>query len=178
MSLINGGNKKRTLLFESEIMVLITDIEISELISEKKSLPLNFSRTSTLRTKRGHKEFNIAVIGENGSQFRLLGRQSSFNNLDFSIILLHVPEGSNQQFRIRRYNGKSHEHTNKIEKERFYDFHIHTATQRYQEMGFKEDEFAEPTDRYGDYHGALTSMLQDCGFIIDGNQRTLLDLVV
>jgi hypothetical protein len=29
---------------------------------------------------------------------------------------------------LRRCNGKSHEHTNIIESDKFYDFHIHTAT--------------------------------------------------
>jgi len=55
--------------------------------------------------------------------------------LDFSIILAYCPEASNQLFRLRRYNGKSHEHTNTIEADKFYNYHIHTATERYQELG-------------------------------------------
>lgn len=168
-SLKDAGRKGMT--------IVITDIEISELISEVKPLPSNFTKAFKFRNKRGHREFNLDVIGESGSQFRLLVRQSLFNNLDFSVILLFVPEESNQHFRIRRYNGKSHEHTNRIERRKFYDFHIHTATQRYQEMGFKEDDFAEPTNRYADYHGALDCMMQDCGFKINGTQKTLLGLV-
>lgn len=156
---------------------VITDTEISGLLAEKKPLPSNFTKSFRLRTKRGHREFNLDIRGEKGSQFRLMVRQSLFNNLDFSIILLFIPEGSNQHFRIRRYNGKSHEHTNRIEKRKFYDFHIHTATQRYQEMGFKEDDFAEPTSRYADYYGALDCMMQDCAFVIDGTQKTLFNLV-
>lgn len=156
---------------------VIPDSEILALISEKKSLPSNFAKTFRLRTKKGHREFNLDIQGVKGSQFRLLVRQSMFNNLDFSVILLFVPEGSNQHFRVRRYNGKSHEHTNHIERTKFYDFHVHTATQRYQELGFKEDDFAEPTNRYADHHGALDCMIQDCGFAIDGDQKTLLKLV-
>ncbi len=81
--------------------------------------------------------------------------------LDFSIILaVRVPQ-SNQLFRLRRHNGKSHEHTNHIEAATFYDFHIHIATERYQEIGAREDAYAEPTDRYGDFHGALYCLIDD-----------------
>jgi len=65
---------------------------------------------------------------------------------------------------LQRYNGKSHEHTNPIEGETFYDFHIHQATEKYQEMGAREDTFAKPTDRFADFQQAITCMLIDCGF--------------
>lgn len=68
---------------------------------------------------------------------------------------------SNGLFRLRRYNGKSHEHTNHLEGESFYDFHIHSATERYQVIGTREDAFAEPTDRYGDFRAALRCLIQD-----------------
>jgi hypothetical protein len=51
---------------------------------------------------------------------------------------------------LRRHNGRSHEHTNQIEASTFYDFHIHMATERYQELGMREDAYAEATDRFGD----------------------------
>ena len=65
---------------------------------------------------------------------------------------------------MRRHNGKSHEHTNQIEQSTFYDFHIHMATERYQELGTREDAFAEATDRFGDYESALRCLVDDCGF--------------
>ena len=86
------------------------------------------------------------------------------NILDFSIILAVCPAGSNQLFRLRRHNGKSHEHTNQIEASTFYDFHIHMATERYQELGMREDAYAEATDRFGDFDGALRCLLDDGGF--------------
>jgi hypothetical protein len=67
-------------------------------------------------------------------------------------------------FRLRRYNGSSHRHTNSIESETMDGFHIHTATERYQLLGGYEDHFAEPTDRYGTLDGAIECMLSDCGF--------------
>ncbi len=104
------------------------------------------------------------VTGANGTRFRLILRQCEFNHMDFSIILAVNPSETNQLFRLRRYNGKSHEHSNPIEGDAFYDFHIDQATERYQESGAREDTFAEVTDRYADFHTALRCMLDDCAF--------------
>jgi len=101
------------------------------------------------------------MIGSAESQFRFILRQNDINSFDFSVILAVRIPGSNQLFRLRRYNGKSHEHTNHIEGDTFYDFHIHMATERYQEIGTREDAYAEPTDRYADYHEALRCLIED-----------------
>lgn len=89
----------------------------------------------------------------------------------FSIILAIAVPRSNQLFRLRRYNGKSHEHTNHIEGDTFYDFHIHKATERYQEIGTREDAYAEPTGRYGDFHGALRCLIRDANFDVPSNAQ-------
>ncbi len=141
-----------------------SDLEIAQMIQERKTLPGNWRSRVQLRGKRGHKERELGVTGEAGTQYRVILRQSDFNTLDFSIILAVNPSESNLLFRLRRYNGKSHEHTNHIEADTFYGFHIHYATERYQESGAREDAFAEVTDRYADYHTALRCMLGDCGF--------------
>lgn len=132
-----------------------SDQEIAELLQERKPLPADWRNRVLLRPKRGHKERDLEITGEAGSELRLILRQNKINPLDFSIILaVRVPR-SNVLFRLRRHNGKSHEHTNQIEGETFYDFHIHMATERYQEIGMREDSFAVTTDRYGDFRGAL-----------------------
>jgi hypothetical protein len=143
-----------------------SDKDIISLIKESKKLTEDYQRRLVLRDKHGHKERELDVEGANGNQFRLILRQSNFNPLDFSIILAFLPKETNQLFRLRRYNGKSHEHTNQIEKDTFYDFHIHMATERYQDLGAKEDAFAEPTDRFSSVHNALNCMLEDCEFNI------------
>ena len=143
-----------------------SDKDIISLIKESKKLTEDYQRRLVLRDKHGHKERELDVEGANGDQFRLILRQSNFNPLDFSIILAFLPKETNQLFRLRRYNGKSHEHTNQIEKDTFYDFHIHMATERYQDLGAKEDAFAEPTDRFSSVHNALNCMLEDCEFNI------------
>lgn len=136
--------------------VILTDEQIDSLILEAKPLPENYSERMVTKAKRGHRERELDLIGENGSEFRLILRQSLSNPLDFSVILAFLPPSSSQVFRLRRYNGKSHEHTNQLEHQTFYGFHVHQATLRYQaESGEREDGFAEPTDRYADFPGCL-----------------------
>lgn len=154
--------------------IRLTDTEIQQLIGEPKPLAQNFIAQTQLREKRGHRERELDTEGSNGSLFRLILRQNSYNILDFSVILAYLTDASSQVFRLRRYNGKSHEHTNKIECQTFYDFHVHLATERYQSSGFREDSYAEPTNRYGNFQGALDSMIEDCGLILPSNHQKLL----
>jgi len=86
------------------------------------------------------------------------------NVLDFSVILGYELPRIRRIFRLRRYNGK-HEHTNPIERNSFYGFHIHQATERYQTFGRGvEDHFAEPTSRYYSLETAINCLLNDSGF--------------
>lgn len=145
--------------------IQLDDAEIARLISERKPLPSDYRDRIRTKPKRGHSERELDVTGVASSEFRLIFRQSEFNPLDFSVILAYRPPKINQLFRLRRYNGRSHEHTNTLEGETFYDFHIHMATERYQEdSGLREDSFAQRTDRFADFQGAITCMLADCGF--------------
>ena len=143
----------------------LTDVEIESLLREVKRLPDNYRSRVVLRNKRGHKEREFDIVGDEGHRFRLILRQSNTNVLDFSIILALIPLDSNQHFRLRRYNGRSHEHSNVIEHQVFYAYHVHQATERYQDLGMREDSYAEPSDRYADYNSALRCMLEDCGFV-------------
>ncbi len=142
----------------------LTDREIDGLIRESKPLQTDWRRRFTTKAKHGHRERESHVAGALGSQFRLILRESISNPLGFSVILAFTPAATNQLFRLRRYNGRDHEHTNKLEKHSFYAFHIHQATERYQLSGLREDAFAEPTDRFSDFDGAVTCMLSDCAF--------------
>jgi len=148
-----------------------SDDEIRAFLQERKPLTDEYRSKIHLRDKRGHKEQELDVQGASGNQFRLILRKSKFNPLDFSIILAYCPPNSNQLFRLRRYNGKSHEHTNTIESDSFYTFHIHTATERYQGLGMREDTYAEPSERFFDFHSAVKCMLSDCGFDVPANPQ-------
>lgn len=115
--------------------VTYTDAEIARLLAEEKPLPADWQQRFRLSSKLGHDERELIVAGRAGSQFRVIFRKSRSNSLDFSVILgVDIPL-SNRLFRLRRYNGKSHEHTNQIEGDSFYDFHIPMATERYQLRG-------------------------------------------
>ena len=147
------------------------DQEAELLVKEHKRAPTDWNSRIILRPKRGHNERHLDLRGDEGSKFRLIFRQNQINPLDFSIILAVRVSQSNQIFRLRRYNGKSHEHTNHIEDTTFYDFHIHIATERYQEFGTREDAYAEPTDRYGDFHGALGCLIADANLKVPQGQQ-------
>ena len=153
---------------------MYSDSEIAALVRERKPLPLDWRNRIRLRSrpKMGHNERDLKVTGNNGTEFRVILRQNRINPLDFSIILMVCAPQSNQLFRLQRYNGKSHEHTNQIERNTFYDFHIHMATERYQKIGTREDAYAEPTDRYGDFHGALRCLIEDTNLDIPPDAQT------
>ena len=157
----------------------LSDSEIAKLLLEKKPLPDDYAKKVAMKPKRGHSESELEVRGENGSEFRIIRRRSHFNPLDFSVILAYRMPASNQILRLRRYNGRSHEHTNPIEGETFYDFHIHMASERYQRTGNREDTYAMTTDRYADIDGAFACLLADCGFVTPppgpGTQGNLFD---
>lgn len=80
---------------------LLAEEEISALVSEKKLLPADYRNKIRVRPKRGHKEREMDLRGEYGSDFRLILRQSIFNPLDFSVILAYRPPQSNIIFRLK-----------------------------------------------------------------------------
>lgn len=143
--------------------ITLSDSEIATLIAEQKVLPEDFLSRAWPKTKRGHRENEMHVDGGHGSEFRFIFRMANMNQLDFSVILAVRLPRVNTVFRLRRYNGRSHQHTNRIERQRFYGFHIHYATERYQALGVDEDGYAEETDRYSDFESAVQCLVDDCG---------------
>ena len=156
--------------------VFLTDKEIQDLIKEKKQMTIAPDELfRNMRDKRGHKGSEHIIPRPDSSSFVIKVRLSDENSLDFSAILGYSPPKSTKLFLLRRYNGKSHEHKNKLERENvFYDFHIHTATERYQREGTKEEYFAEITDRYATIHEALNCLIADCNVALPlGSQHNL-----
>lgn len=143
--------------------VRYTDDEISSMLTERKPLPADWQTRIRLLSKSTHQERHLDVRGEHERVFRLILRKSLRDPMDFSVILAVREGASNRFFRLRRYNGK-HQHSNSIESETFRDFHIHIATERYQRIGAREDHYARPTDRYGDYDKALKCLMKDANF--------------
>ena len=152
-----------------------TDLDIEELLRERKPLPQNWRNRLSSRLKRGHREGSIDCTGADGNVFRLILRRNRVNHLDFSVILAVQVPFSNRLFRLLRCNGRSHQHTNSIEGDTFYDFHIHMATERYQQIGSREDSYAEVTNEYSDFQGAVNCMVREAAF--DFPPRDQLSLV-
>ena len=148
--------------------IYLTDTEIKALLDEQKLFPVtieDFFRFN--KTKKGHYESEQKIERPDGSFFIIKLRQNIENVLDFTSLLAYANNTSSDVFILCRYNGKSHEHRNKLDKTPvFYDFHIHKATQLYQDNGFKEEFYATVTDRYSDLKNAFLSMVEDCSIIL------------
>ena len=137
--------------------VIYSDQEIEELIKERKVLPDNWR-------EQIYKEGALNVDGDEGNIFRIIVRQQKSIPLDFTVILAVLVPFSDRVFRLRRYNGWTNPHTNRIEREEVEGFHIHFATERYQRRGQKEDGYAEETDRYRNLDEAVQCLIEDANF--------------
>jgi hypothetical protein len=151
--------------------VQLTEDQIQALLSERKPLSADYRERIRSKPKRGHAERELELRSGEGNEFRIIIRHSLIAPFDFSVILAYRPAESTRWFRLRRYNGKSHEHTNMLEGVTFYDFHIPTATERYQASGLREDSFAESSDRFPDIDGAVRCPLNDCGFDVPPDKQ-------
>lgn len=68
---------------------IFSDQDIQRLIKEKKPLPKDYKVKIQVRPKRGHKERELDIEGEDGNDFRLILRQSTLTlwiSLLFSFI--------------------------------------------------------------------------------------------
>ena len=147
------------------MLKILSDDEINSLILERKTIPNGLVPLGKLmeRNKHRRRDFEVHSASGTGNEFVIAVRQSMLNPLDFSAILGYKVPGSNAVFRLRRYNG-SHFHTNQIEKGSLNDFHIHSATERYQARGLKEDAFALVSSGHFNLETAIRALLEDCGF--------------
>ena len=143
--------------------IIFTDQEIKAFIQERKVLPDNWGSKLKKRMNRGSNEYLLNITGEEGNKFRVIVRMSVSDELNFSVVLGVKAPPPKKFFRLKRYNG-NHEHTNTIEDEKVSGFHIHTATERYQVNSVREEDYAEPTERYADVNGALKCLFADANF--------------
>lgn len=104
-----------------------TDEEIDRLITESKNFNGPIDNFLRFRESEGHRKATIELPRADESMFIVKLRQNKNTVTDFSAILAFQEKGANKDFKLRRYNGK-HEHTNKLENRKFFDFHIHYAT--------------------------------------------------
>lgn len=158
--------------------LFLTDIQIQELVNINKQMTVDpDSLFIGMKEKRGHKSAEHEIPQDDGSSFVIKVRISLENPLDFSVILGYTPSKATKPFLLRRYNGRSHEHKNRLEKEEvFYDYHIHQATEKYQREGAKEEYFAEKSGRYTTPREALNCLISDCSISLPPESQLKLSL--
>ncbi len=164
---------------------ILTDEEIAELLQEPKQLLHNWETRLRPHPTSNFKftQRDCEIKGENGHMFRIIIRHNMVNPLDFSIILIFRDEDGTE-FNLCRYNGKHpSQHTNKLEKSEGLSnssfrnvFHIHTATQRYQEEGLNIDGYAEVTNEYSSFDTALRTFVRTNGFSVPDDEPSLFDV--
>jgi hypothetical protein len=143
--------------------MILDDTQIAALISQPKPTVEPGALTPTVR-KGAHRETQRSITTAQGSSFRLIVRQSTLDPFDFSVILGYELPDTTRVFRLRRHNGNSHDHPNRIEQTVARGFHVHLATERYQLAGYEEDGYAETTNSYSDLVGAIRSMIALANF--------------
>jgi hypothetical protein len=152
-----------------ERALLLTDAQINAYILERKRLALDGARKIFHATKsQDSGTTRVRMVGVAGSEFAIILRRSKGNPDDYSFILGLVLE-SQKLFHLRRYNGPSHFHRNKIEKNQFSATpHIHFATERYQTKYplLDVESYAEPSTAYHDASSAWNLIIQDCNITI------------
>jgi len=143
--------------------MILDDNQIAALINEPKPTvePAALSPTTH---KGAHRETQKSITTAHGSSFRLIVRQSALDPFDFSVILGYELPETTRVFRLRRHNGNSHDHPNRLEQTVARGFHVHLATERYQLAGYEEDGYAEATNSYNDLAGAIRSMIALANF--------------
>ena len=82
--------------------IRLPDHKIRALIRENKPLPTDWRNHFRRRQKPGHKERELTVFGDAGSEFRIILRQSRPNPFDFSVIFAVGLPYTNLGYDIRR----------------------------------------------------------------------------
>jgi len=81
----------------------LDDLSIQTLLSMRKPLPADYQERLLPRPKRGHAERELDIRTVEGTEFRIIIRQSMLNPLDFSVILAYRIPKTSHFFRLRRY---------------------------------------------------------------------------
>ncbi len=164
-------------------MASYTDREIDDFVNEIKTLPLAWETQLKTKVISTTKTWELTVPGSNQysqadgevtqNEYKVIIRQNLINNLNFCVIFgLYIRE-MDRLVNIRRYDGKYHAHTNKVESVMLpVDYHIHKLTYRYQEVNhLADDGYAEVTDKYSDLNEAINLMLSECSFHFSPDQQ-------
>lgn len=141
----------------------LTDDKIADLLNCPKRLTNPQAR---IKNKDGHEQVNYIAVALDGSgyEFEIYKRQNLREGMEDSFscgISWVAPNG--ETLTLKRYNGPSHDHPNKLEKVKLgLTCHIHIATERYIKANRKAEGFAVATTRYSTLEGAFHCLVVDC----------------
>ncbi|RYH23133.1 MAG: hypothetical protein EON54_24975, partial [Alcaligenaceae bacterium] len=140
-------------------MALVNDTDIDRLIGMHKTVMNPKARNTE---QRGSRRKTFDLEGPQSERFQMYVRENLRIPDGYSCGLLFL-HPSGEKVTLTRYNGSDHEHSNPLDSGAPIPFqcHIHRATERYIEAGRKAEHYAETTDRYSDFAGALRSFIQD-----------------
>ena len=79
---------------------VLSDLDIERLLEEPKTLAADWEQKLALKQKRGHREAHLDLMGQDGSEFKLILRQSDENVFDFSAIFGYCQKESWQLIRL------------------------------------------------------------------------------
>ena len=151
-----------------------TEAEIADLLADTKRITPQALR-SLLNplpslVRKNELAAKIALSGESRKGYELRVRRSVSRPKNFSVILSLVLKG--RVLNLIRHNGHHGPHPLEIEKTVIpaNTFHVHRITERYQGLPHKEPEsFAEQTDAYTDFKGAVEYMCGQYGLYFRKN---------
>ena len=149
----------------------MTDLEIQSLLELPKMIRKKDAKKLAFIDEEisgGDRRFDVKLLSESKIPMHLRGRLSVDDPTTFSVILSLEGADSGSDFILMRCNG-SHRHHNYIERTLIRGMHIHVATERYIELGRKNEGYAEPTNEYSDFDGALDCMMRRAHIYIEGS---------
>ncbi|MDD3673475.1 MAG: hypothetical protein PHG70_08160 [Synergistaceae bacterium] len=138
----------------------MTDAELQKLIdTPKKMSTKGLKKLLERKVENAYKRSDIELSSETEHSFYLRIRESLDDPTDYSAIL-SVKLKSGETFNLVRCNGSSHSHKNRIEKTKLFGTHIHVATERYIEMGYQSEAFAEESAEYNNINEAIECLMK------------------
>lgn len=138
----------------------MTDAELQKLINIPKTLSIKGAKK--LIDRKIEKAFlraDIELLSDSEHSFFIRSRESLDDPTNFSVIL-SVKLKTGESFNLLRCNGSSHWHKNGIEKTLIHGTHVHKTTERYFNMGYKPEGFAEESTEYTDVNGATEHIMK------------------
>jgi hypothetical protein len=161
---------------------ILTDIQISELLDDKK--PIRRAYVRSLKTRLTPENRSLVskrgITSDGGRVFEISARRDCRVDMHpkrFSIVLGFTWHG--QRINLIRCNGWHAPHTNRIEENAASGviyiprdkFHVHYATERYQIDDMSVEYYAEPTEEYDTFEGAIEYMCDHFGFYLEGDEH-------